>query len=164
MNANTKQQHVTLSELPTFEHYGRGTHGLAFYLYAPSGASLKLWFSYKTPVAFALNGRRVVRVNDWSTTTGGHLAAIDGGDSVAKKARLESEAFERALADALAEFNGNNVSDFGPAVVRVLTEYRLGATRGAGRVSDGLARDGFRKIAQAARDAGVFTFADAEVS
>lgn len=74
--------------LPTWEIYGQysstnyGAHALVFEL--PDGRAV--WFSYKTPVAFrGQDGKRYVRVNDWSTTTGKHLNAIDGGN---KKARI----------------------------------------------------------------------------
>jgi len=56
-------------------------------------------FSYKTIIAFAQGGRVVVRQNDWKTTTGKHLNAIDGGSSDAKKARLSSRDFENAMAE-----------------------------------------------------------------
>jgi hypothetical protein len=56
-------------------------------------------FSYKTPIAFAQGGRVVVRQNDWSTTTGKHLNAIDGGSSDAKKARLSTADFESAMSE-----------------------------------------------------------------
>lgn len=54
-------------------------------------------FSYKTPIAFACGGVVVVRQNDWSTTTGKHLNAIDGGSTEAKKARLSSAEFQATL-------------------------------------------------------------------
>ena len=55
------------------------------------------WFSYQTCVAASINGRRAVRVNDWSATTGKHLNLIDGGTVEAKNARLSSEDFARFL-------------------------------------------------------------------
>ena len=39
----------------------------------------------------------VVSQNYWSTTTGKHLTAIDGGDKFAKKARVTSDEFDRLL-------------------------------------------------------------------
>ena len=41
------------------------------------------------------SGDLFVRVNDWSTTTGKHLNAIDGGN---KKARIAGDKFEAMLA------------------------------------------------------------------
>lgn len=59
---------------------------------------ISIWFSYETPVAFRFRGERVVRENDWSTTTGKHLNRIDGG---ARADRISGEEFERLLEDAL---------------------------------------------------------------
>jgi hypothetical protein len=56
----------------------------------------RIYFSYKTPIAFYTpETGRVVRQNDWSTTTGKHLNAIDGGN---KGDRLSSKDFEAQLA------------------------------------------------------------------
>lgn len=60
---------------------------------------LTIWFSYSTPIAFAIGGASpVVRRNSWSTTTGKHLNHVDGGGSAAKRRRVESDVFERELA------------------------------------------------------------------
>ena len=61
-----------------------------------------LYYSYKTLIGFNLyNGSGpVVRVNDWKQTTGKHLNYIDGGDTEAKAARLDSDAFQRAVTAA----------------------------------------------------------------
>ena len=60
------------------------------------------WFSYRTCVAFHVQGYRVVvRENNWGPTTGKHLAHIDGGGE-AKKDRLSSDDFFDALAAAVA--------------------------------------------------------------
>ncbi len=56
-------------------------------------------FSYKTIIAFACGGTVTVRQNDWSTTTGKHLNAIDGGSAEAKKARLTAAEFEAAMSN-----------------------------------------------------------------
>lgn len=63
---------------------------------------LDFYFSYETVIAFRspATGLRV-RVNDWSTTTGKHLNAIDGGD---KKTRIQGEQFEKELAELLAKY------------------------------------------------------------
>ena len=60
---------------------------------------LSVWFSYNTPIAFQSGtwGTLVVRENVWSTTTGKHLNAIDGGDKKAKARRVSSDEFNRAL-------------------------------------------------------------------
>ena len=57
--------------------------------------TITVWFSYETPIAFQVDGQPlVVRENVWSTTTGKHLNAIDGGDKEAKARRVSSEVFE----------------------------------------------------------------------
>ena len=81
---------------PSFESYGQyssdnyGAHALVFTL--PWGGHI--WVSYKTPVAFAKNGKRVVRQNAWGPTTGKHLNWIDAGDH---KARVTGPEFKAAL-------------------------------------------------------------------
>lgn len=73
--------------------------------------SLSLWFSYKTPVAFACPGRaRTVCENCWGPTTGKHLNWIDGGEPHMKKARLPREQFDAALTEAVASFAPGVVS------------------------------------------------------
>jgi len=82
--------------IPAWETYYRpgNANALRFQI-----GGLSIWFSYKTPIAFALNGKRVVRQNDWSQTTGRHLNTIDGG---AKESRIPGSEFERQLQEALA--------------------------------------------------------------
>ena|SRR5690348_3870289 len=86
-----------MSKLPSFNTYGNyssenyGAHALVF----TDADGNSFWFSYKTLVAFQRwNDSLVVRQNDWSTTTGKHLNAIDGGN---KKARLSAVQFEAAF-------------------------------------------------------------------
>lgn len=88
-----------MANLPQWQTYGNyGAHALQLFI----GDGRVVWFSYQTPVAFrGADGRRYVRVNDWSTTTGKHLNAIDNGD---KRSRIPGVEFERLLA---AEFGGN---------------------------------------------------------
>jgi hypothetical protein len=54
---------------------------------------LRIWFSYRTMVAFAIYGERRICENVWSRTTGKHLKWIDGGDRQAKQARLSRSEF-----------------------------------------------------------------------
>ena len=64
--------------------------------------SLTLWFSYKTVVAFQIDGRlKRVSKNAWGPTTGKHLNWIDGGD---KSSRLSRETFEHELEMALGQY------------------------------------------------------------
>lgn len=88
-----------MNALPNFSSYGNyasrnyGAHCLRFSV--PQG---DVYFRYKTPVAFSTpKTGLVVRVNDWSVTTGKHLNAIDGGN---KKMRISGEQFEAMLAKA----------------------------------------------------------------
>ena len=63
---------------------------------------LTLWFSYRTIVAFQAMGKPiVVRQNEWESTTGRHLNAIDGGD---KASRVSAEAFGKLLDEALSKY------------------------------------------------------------
>lgn len=57
-------------------------------------------FSYKTPIAFALNGKVTIRENDWNTITGKHLNAI----STDKSVRVSGREFEEALNKVEARF------------------------------------------------------------
>lgn len=83
--------------MPRINSYGQyssdnyGAHCLVV-----SMGSVTVWFSYKTPIAFHVDGHsRVVHQNDWGPTTGKHLKWIDGGDKDAKKRRVDDETFER---------------------------------------------------------------------
>ena len=58
------------------------------------------YFSYRTLIAFTYHGKRFVRQNDWSVTTGKHLNNVDGGD---KKSRLSGRDFERAYQEAFGK-------------------------------------------------------------
>lgn len=85
-----------MTDLPSFNTYGNyssdnyGAHAMHFI----DGKDCEYWFSYQTLVAFrGPSGKRYVRQNDWSTTTGKHLNAIDGGN---KKDRLPAQAFGEA--------------------------------------------------------------------
>lgn len=63
------------------------------------GNRLRVWFSYRTPVAYYTPASGcVVRQNDWQQTTGKHLNAIDNGD---KKSRIPGPQFEEQLARIL---------------------------------------------------------------
>lgn len=64
------------------------------------GSRYSLWFSYKTLVAFAVNDMRVVRENDWGTTTGKHLNHIDGG---CKANRVKSAEFQEKYKEMVTD-------------------------------------------------------------
>lgn len=95
-------------KLPSIESYGNyssdnyGAHSLRV-----DFGPVAVWFSYKTPVAFHVDGKsRVVRHNSWGPTTGKHLNAIDGGDPAAKRARVSGEEFERLWNEQVAALIG----------------------------------------------------------
>ena len=61
--------------------------------------NLEVWFSYSTPIAYRAPGSGlVIRENDWSNTTGKHLAYLDSGNAAAKKERISGAKFEAQLA------------------------------------------------------------------
>jgi hypothetical protein len=77
-------------------NYGRGNNGRFVEI-----NNTTLYFSYNTIVAFRTPGYGLkVSENIWSTTTGGHLNAIDGGD---KSGRLEHEQFMKELSRLIEE-------------------------------------------------------------
>lgn len=62
---------------------------------------LDFYFSYDTVIAFnSPKTGLVIRVNDWSTTTGKHLNAINED----KKIRIRGEEFEKRLSELLAGY------------------------------------------------------------
>lgn len=162
MNANANTSN--LPQAPALEPYGNGRNATAVVLSAPNGDTLKLWYSYRTCVAFAFNGARTVHANDWSNTTGRHLAAIDGGDKQAKRERVDADTFARKLGDALAAFGTSNLATFGADVLREFRERGMDKkpdTDADGfpiysRLAHGLARDAGHKLASLARGRGLF--------
>lgn len=86
-----------MESVKLFEYDSRGTNSTGV-----SVGGLDLYFSYKTVIAFRKDGALTVRENSWGPTTGHHLSSIDGGTKEAKARRLSCEAFEAALAVAVA--------------------------------------------------------------
>ena len=88
---------MKLPKINTYCNYSSDNYG-AHCLCVEVG-EVTVWFSYKTPIAFQVGcNPRVVRENDWKTTTGKHLNAIDGGD---KKSRVSGLEFERLWAEQI---------------------------------------------------------------
>jgi len=78
--------------LPTIACYGPYAGNYGSHALRVSIGPIDVWYSYETPIAFHVSGHeRVVRQNDWSTTTGKHLNTICSN----KKSRVTSEEFER---------------------------------------------------------------------
>lgn len=55
----------------------------------------KIYWSYSTIIALRIDNKLYIRVNDWSTTTGRHLNAIDPD----KSKRMSTPEFEQLLID-----------------------------------------------------------------
>lgn len=55
----------------------------------------KIYWSYETIIAVRVNNKLFIRENDWSTTTGRHLNAIDPD----KSKRMSTPDFEQLLID-----------------------------------------------------------------
>src|SRR5438045_3544996 len=90
---------VQMPWIQTYGNYSSSNYG-AHALQVRVG-NATVYFSYETPVAFRIgSGPLVVRENDWSTTTGKHLNAIDGGD---KKSRVSGAKFERLYSEAISQ-------------------------------------------------------------
>lgn len=87
---------LTMPKIETYGEYASGNYGA--HALAVTVGSLRVYFSYRTPVAYETPGRRVVRENDWGPTTGKHLNWIDGGN---KADRVSGAEFEQALAAEL---------------------------------------------------------------
>ena len=85
-------------KLPSFKTYCDNTTAVNAQVF-DLGNGVRVFYSYTTPVAFEIDGKRYVRRNEWAQTTGKHLNAIDKGD---KKSRIDGKTFERMLADAIA--------------------------------------------------------------
>jgi hypothetical protein len=82
---------MNLPKIGNYGQYSSGNYG-AHSLVVEVGP-VTVWFSYRTPIAFQVDGHsQVVHRNDWSTTTGKHLNWIDNGN---KKGRVDAETFEK---------------------------------------------------------------------
>lgn len=89
-----------MPRIKSYGEYSSSNYG-ANSLMVEIGA-LTLYFSYETVVAFeSPESGRLVRQNDWSTTTGKHLNWIDGGK---KKERIPGPEFESKLAEVLQKY------------------------------------------------------------
>jgi len=89
-----KSSSFTLPQL--HGHFGRGTNANRVTV-----NGIDLYYSYKTLVAFRSDkSGLVVHQNDWRQTTGGHLNAIDGGSTEARKARVDAKTFAKLFAKA----------------------------------------------------------------
>jgi len=97
------------NNLPQFYTYCENTNevnALCFTI-----GTVDVYFSYKTPIAYRVNGTLTIRVNDWSNTTGKHLNAIDTD----KSKRINGADFEARLSSEL-DFINNQVKLFDQAL------------------------------------------------
>ena len=92
-------------DLPTISNYygyssdNYGAHSLKVVI-PPTRKNAKgitLFYSYDTIIAYRQDGETIARVNDWGSTTGKHLNAIEPNHS----ARIEGDKFEKMLIKAL---------------------------------------------------------------
>ena len=84
-------------DMPTIYNYMENGRSNAILV---SVGGVDVYFSYRTPVAFRVNGRLVVRENEWGPTTGKHLNSIDGLD---KGSRVNGDEFQRLFAELVGE-------------------------------------------------------------
>lgn len=88
---------MNLPKISTYGDYKSGNYGA--HALCVNFGTLEVYFSYQTPVAFRTPATGLVcRVNDWSTTTGKHLNAIQPD----KSKRVSGEEFERLFSQATA--------------------------------------------------------------
>ena len=67
------------------------------------------YFSYRTIIAFKIDGKLFIRENDWAQTTGKHLNAIDCDKSI----RIKGEEFEKLLGEMHVKICGELVRRLG---------------------------------------------------
>ena len=78
-------------------NYARGNNNKAIYI---DYMNVTFYMSYDTCIAFSsIPTGLVVHDNIWSTTTGAHLNAIDGGSIADKAKRVNSEEFAAKMTE-----------------------------------------------------------------
>ena len=89
-----------LDALPSWEQYCTNTTAVNALAFSLNDGGMKVWFSYRTPIAFraAWGEPIIVRANQWGPTTGKHINAIDDGD---KSNRIDGAKFEVLLSTTL---------------------------------------------------------------
>lgn len=81
-----------MNKLPSISSYGNySSENYGAHCLRVETGNIIVWFSYKTPIAFKVGDRFVIRQNEWGTTTGKHLNAIDTD----KKKRVDGKTFEK---------------------------------------------------------------------
>ena len=80
---------MEIAKFDTYGNYSSNNYGANSLVFTDANGN-RFWFSYKTLMAFDINGTFVIRQNDWATTTGKHLNWIDDD----KSKRVDGEEFE----------------------------------------------------------------------
>ena len=109
---------------------------------------LDVWFSYETPVAYWMDGQpQVVCQNVWSSTTGRHLASLDGGPKTEDgKLRVPHDLFVESLERVLAQLNAPKMADLTTTMRASLRRNTTPDTRDRGLWSIDAVLDGFYDV------------------
>lgn len=75
---------------------------------------LIVWFSYETPIAFQVGGKRFISENVWTKTTGKHLNKLDDGTVSAKSLRLSHDTFADSLRKILDRLSMSDETETRP--------------------------------------------------
>lgn len=78
-----------------YGNYSSDNYGVNTLCFRIQGNSF--WFSYRTLVAFMINGEFHIIKNYWGTTTGKHLNWIDSDKSIREDAETFNANFERLI-------------------------------------------------------------------
>lgn len=81
---------MTFARFENYGNYSSYNYGVDSLKFIDSHNN-EYWYSYKTLVAFKINGEFHIVKNYWGTTTGKHLNWIDSNKSI----REDKEAFEK---------------------------------------------------------------------
>ena len=81
--------------------------------------NLRVYYSYKTPIALEIDGVLKVSQNQWSITTAKHLNWIDDGN---KKDRLKPEEFNQLLKEHKPELDFLKTVSMVSAMFGILTQ------------------------------------------
>jgi hypothetical protein len=99
---NTKEVEKIEVDVSGYGDYSSDNYGVNCLRLQIGG--LTLYLSYKTVIAFhTIETGKVIRKNDWSTTTGKHLNWINAD----KKRRISGDVFENQLNEVLNKYNYN---------------------------------------------------------
>lgn len=91
---------VAIPTIEVYGHYANPAYGINSQVLTIG--NLKLYYSFKTVVAYADADGLVVAKNIWGGNTGKHLRWIDGGSPEARARRIHYETFKVKLAQAIA--------------------------------------------------------------